>query len=650
MRRLVLRELRRQLPVALALVALCLLVALGAAPFGDALRRGVDMTPWHLAAVVVTLAAPWLLGVAAVAPDVESGAARFLAALPCSPARQQLARAAVAAGYAALLIAPLATLTREASGARPGEHVAGVALLFLSGLVASAVTGRTLAAFVAAPLLALVAFDQAGALGASWFADARWGGRWVVHAVAAFGLGAAALAAARAQAWPGGRALARAVVALGAVGLAAPALLATARAVDRATTASDDPLAHAIDWRAWSDPGGLLVARVHAGVWTAHDVVVLDRWTVHEKHGDVARRWTRRLPELPSAVVPSPDGDRLLVTVLDPTGDGGRGAWVRLLLSTRDGAAVGARATPFEAAHRLPAWHAPPLGWRDGVPFRARTDGAGFEPLVELDGAPPGPPTAEAGRVVAIPPETVPLGLSDAWALVGERSARGLDDAALAAAGLALARPLERLVLAPRAGAQAPVRALVPPSGVVLAATLAPGGRHVVGLRALPAAAAGPGARLATVAWVLDLARPGPWPEVLAVGDLDGAPRPARPVSIGLVAGAGGEVVVVEHLHEGQDDHDRPPSRHVVHLDGAGRVVQRALGRGAEPVARGRWLAFDALDGRRVAVDRAAGAQATLAPDEHLLDGPLAARLVAGGGGRPPVDLVARGFAPEPAR
>ncbi len=90
MRRLFVRDLRRLLPIALAMVGLGIFIQLAALVFSSSSLM-VETGLW-----VVALATPWLLGVAAFAHDYESGGETFLATLPVSRTVLLLTRLSVA--------------------------------------------------------------------------------------------------------------------------------------------------------------------------------------------------------------------------------------------------------------------------------------------------------------------------------------------------------------------------------------------------------------------------------------------------------------------------------------------------------------------------------------------------------------------------
>src|SRR4051812_15740325 len=89
------RELRRQAPVAVASVVLGLLVIVACLIATDSLLNRLEGA-W-LGFSVAVVAAAFLLGIASVAPDAESGAQVFLAILPMRRWKEVLVRLSVAA-------------------------------------------------------------------------------------------------------------------------------------------------------------------------------------------------------------------------------------------------------------------------------------------------------------------------------------------------------------------------------------------------------------------------------------------------------------------------------------------------------------------------------------------------------------------------
>lgn len=163
------RELRRQLPVALAGAALgllALLILFLGAPLVLRPTQVAELTPFapQLALVLVGLVTPWLLGVSSLAPDIESGAAAFLGALPVRRERLALARLLVAMALTVAVVAPFGVYALPASPPRlDARELAMSALVLLTigatplaaGALAGLVAGRSLPAFAATPLLLL---------------------------------------------------------------------------------------------------------------------------------------------------------------------------------------------------------------------------------------------------------------------------------------------------------------------------------------------------------------------------------------------------------------------------------------------------------------------------------------------------------------
>ena len=155
-RSLFLREVRRQAVPAAALLALGLLLIAGFALFAGQFRfqglRGYALVPLLMAAL-----GPYLLGVAAVAPDVESGGEAFLSRLPLRRGPLLLLRALAAGGWSGLVV--LFTLLVEGAvmgGASaddaPQVMALGVTSLTI-GLLASVALRYTLLAFLLGPAL-----------------------------------------------------------------------------------------------------------------------------------------------------------------------------------------------------------------------------------------------------------------------------------------------------------------------------------------------------------------------------------------------------------------------------------------------------------------------------------------------------------------
>lgn len=155
-RSLFVREVRRQAVPALALIGLGTLLIAAYGLFASELGwRGINgfaIVPMILAAL-----GPYLLGVAAVAPDVESGGEAFLIRLPLRRERLLLARALAAGAWSVLVVAAvtaLDALVGRGSAPDEGLQLAGLATgAFLAGLVASITLRYTLLAFMCGPTL-----------------------------------------------------------------------------------------------------------------------------------------------------------------------------------------------------------------------------------------------------------------------------------------------------------------------------------------------------------------------------------------------------------------------------------------------------------------------------------------------------------------
>jgi hypothetical protein len=177
MRTLFRRELRRQAPVAVASLALGLFVTILWLVVSESGTGRIDGAWVGFAVTVVTSA--YLLGVASVAPDAESGAQAFLATLPMGHAREMLVRWSaallLATGTAALACLGPAWILHDVV-MRPDAHFnvavggeiaailpAGIVAL-AAGLLGSVAVRRTLVAFVTAPL-----FVGAIAVAFEWF-------------------------------------------------------------------------------------------------------------------------------------------------------------------------------------------------------------------------------------------------------------------------------------------------------------------------------------------------------------------------------------------------------------------------------------------------------------------------------------------------
>lgn len=155
-RSLFLREVRRQAVPAAALLALGLLLVAGFALFAGQFRfqglRGYALVPLLMAAL-----GPYLLGVAAVAPDVESGGEAFLSRLPLRRGPLLLLRAAVAAGWSGVVLLSTLLVDWTALGGMGSEDAPQLLALGVTsltfGLLASVALRYTLLAFLLGPAL-----------------------------------------------------------------------------------------------------------------------------------------------------------------------------------------------------------------------------------------------------------------------------------------------------------------------------------------------------------------------------------------------------------------------------------------------------------------------------------------------------------------
>lgn len=374
-RELWLREVRRQGVPALALVGLSLLLELATGVF---LRH---KGPGGLVPMLISLLGPYLLGVAAVAPDVESGAETFLSRLPLARGRLFLMRALVAAGWSLALVLSVLVIDQGLSAVSSSEarfliH-GGCALT--AGLLASCAIRPTLAAFLLGPLLVgvpvwlfqtllerglrmavsdqelLVLAAGAGALLAGWVTYQRGD----LHL-------------------PGWRSLRVASAALGA-------LLALASGATTAAWGLSDPSLDRQVGRVVSTPAGLVAAVTGwpsgAGWWhpTSPD------WRVDLVRVDEGgRARARRLPEGLQPLALSPDGERCLAAVW------GTGGHELSLWDTGTGQLLG-RGERLELrlgwSSRLLSAGPGVVEWVDGVPWLAapeRLVGVGPGARVEL--------------------------------------------------------------------------------------------------------------------------------------------------------------------------------------------------------------------------------------------------------------------------
>jgi hypothetical protein len=158
---LFLRQLRLLAPSALASVALGLLTLIGSTLFMDDAWRALNLDAAGMAFMLVGVVAPWLLGVASIAPDAESGGLAFLGVMPLKPGRHLALRVAAAGAWTAVAVLPFAA-GFVLGGAVPDaeRRLAFAAAVLLAtipigaaGLAAAATAGRSLAAFIVTPAL-----------------------------------------------------------------------------------------------------------------------------------------------------------------------------------------------------------------------------------------------------------------------------------------------------------------------------------------------------------------------------------------------------------------------------------------------------------------------------------------------------------------
>jgi hypothetical protein len=145
-------------------------MALGLFPLVGLSLSDVALTasPAEVALALVAIVAPWLIAVAAIAPDAESGGLAFLGGLPLGRGRHFALRALVGVGWSLVVTAPFFALCARELSRHQFEDYAPVmvvfaSLAFVAGLAAGAVARQSLAAFVAAPLLLLVPLGLYGA-------------------------------------------------------------------------------------------------------------------------------------------------------------------------------------------------------------------------------------------------------------------------------------------------------------------------------------------------------------------------------------------------------------------------------------------------------------------------------------------------------
>lgn len=167
MKTLMLRQVRLLATPALVSLALGLVPLVGQSFTSD--WAFMAASPAELALALVAIVAPWLIAVAAIAPDAESGALAFLGGLPLGRGRHFALRALVALGWSLVVTAPFFALCARELSPRQFEDYGSVMLVlaslaFVAGLAAGAVARQSLGAFVAAPLLLAVPLGLYGAL------------------------------------------------------------------------------------------------------------------------------------------------------------------------------------------------------------------------------------------------------------------------------------------------------------------------------------------------------------------------------------------------------------------------------------------------------------------------------------------------------
>jgi hypothetical protein len=196
MKHLFAREMRRLAVPALAMFALGVVLLFFYYGTLVLLGGGTRLQYLELALWVVAWGTPWLLGATAFAPDHETGAESFLAALPVSRVKLLAMRASSALFWSVAVIGAFfltfklasiylfglsgprsSTFSREVTS---GVWLLGVAGAFLAASLAAIATRRTLVAFVTAPLFALVPLGLIG-----WVNDSL-GAPSIFHAVGIF--------------------------------------------------------------------------------------------------------------------------------------------------------------------------------------------------------------------------------------------------------------------------------------------------------------------------------------------------------------------------------------------------------------------------------------------------------------------------------
>ncbi len=156
MRALFFREVRRLAPVAGAvLLGIFLVLALAH------LNRHEGRIPPESIVMFGSVLGALLLGVATIAPDTDSGAIAFLARLPIPPARALAAKLAAALLWVAAIVLIASVSRTGVPAALWHERLdlgGALAVALGSGVLASVMSRRTLAAAVLAPIAAAAAF------------------------------------------------------------------------------------------------------------------------------------------------------------------------------------------------------------------------------------------------------------------------------------------------------------------------------------------------------------------------------------------------------------------------------------------------------------------------------------------------------------
>lgn len=163
MKTLALRQVKLLAPAALATIALGVVMTFVAGALGSMAR--ISLSPIEIGATLMLYVAPWLLGIAAVAPDGESGGLAFLGALPLGKKRHLALRVGVAAAWVVVIVAPFLAVAQatavNGAHALPEGAILSPAL-FAAAVAAGAITRQSLGAFLATPLLIVVPITAYG--------------------------------------------------------------------------------------------------------------------------------------------------------------------------------------------------------------------------------------------------------------------------------------------------------------------------------------------------------------------------------------------------------------------------------------------------------------------------------------------------------